>query len=169
MHLTPSFSFCLPIHWWWTWFKRSVFKGSVCVDIIWITRCDKDSGEQTTWIKQRFSQRYAYVECQLNSDQALRLLCLKGHVRARDSTLWRYRWQEATEFLCTKTPLLEEVQQPKKSPKTPGNALSNALLKWCFQNCAADTVKKKTALHAIFWNRVSRGFNELIDDCFYYL
>jgi len=30
--------------------------------------------------------------------------------------------------LSTKTPLLEEVQQPKKSPKSPGNALSNKLL-----------------------------------------
>jgi len=26
------------------------------------------------------------VGCQLNSDQALRLICLKGHVRVRDST-----------------------------------------------------------------------------------
>jgi hypothetical protein len=44
------------------------------------------------------------VGCQLNSDQALRLLSLKGHVRARDSTLWRYHWKEAGEFLCTKIP-----------------------------------------------------------------
>jgi len=48
---------------------------------------DRESGEQTTWIKQSLPQRYVCVGCQLNSDQALRLLCLKGHVRARESTL----------------------------------------------------------------------------------
>jgi len=37
--------------------------------------------------KQSLSQRYLSVGCQLNSDQALRLLCLKGHVRARGLTL----------------------------------------------------------------------------------
>jgi len=57
--------------------------------MIWITRRDFDSGEQTTWIKQSLPQRHISVGYQLNSDQALRLRCLKGHVRARDSTLWR--------------------------------------------------------------------------------
>jgi len=38
-------------------------------------------------------------------DRSLRLLGLKGHVRARGSTLWRHCWQEASEFLCTETPL----------------------------------------------------------------
>jgi hypothetical protein len=76
--------------------------------------------------KQSLHRRYLCVGCQLNSDQALRLLCLKGHVRARGSTLWRNRWQEASEFLCTKTPLLEGVEQPKKWPPKPGNALSTS-------------------------------------------
>jgi len=26
MHLIWSSLFCLPIHWWWTWFKRSVYE-----------------------------------------------------------------------------------------------------------------------------------------------
>jgi len=52
---------------------------------------------------------------QLYSDQVLRLLCLKVHVRVRDSTLWRYCWQEARKFLCTKIPLFEGVEQPKNS------------------------------------------------------
>ena len=95
MHLIWSFLFCLPIHWWWKWFKRSVYE-SASDDIIWVTRRDRDSGEQTTWMKQSLPQRYVCVGCQLNSDKALRLSCLKWHIRARDSTLW----QEASEFFC---------------------------------------------------------------------
>ena len=76
----------------------------------WDTRRDCDGGEQTTWIKQIIPQRYVCVGFQFNSDQALRLLCLKGHVRARGSTLWRDIWQEASEFLRTKTHLLEGVK-----------------------------------------------------------
>jgi len=45
---------------------------------------------------------------------------------------------------------LERDEQPKISPKKPGNVLSDALLMSCFQNFAADAAKKKTA---------SRGFN----------
>jgi len=120
--------------------SREVFKRSASVDMIWLglTRRDRDSGEQTTWIKQSPPQRYVCVGCQLNSDPALRLLCVKGHVRARDSTMWWYPWQEASEFLCTKIDLLGGVEQPKKSPNNPGNALSDALLMSRFQNFAAN-------------------------------
>jgi len=45
--------------------------------------------------------------------------------------------------LCTKTPLFEGVEQPKKWPKKPGNALSDALRMSCFQNVAADAEKIK--------------------------
>ena len=38
-------------------------------------------------LDQTESPRYVCVGCQLNSDQALRLFCLKGHVRACGSTL----------------------------------------------------------------------------------
>jgi len=126
MNLIASFSFCLPVHWWWKWFKRSVWR-SASVDIIWVTRHDRDSGEQLTWIKQSLPQRYVCVGCQLNkrressqrnyyvisprviikaiiiSDQARRLLCLKEHIRARDWTLWQYRWQEVNKYWSTKT------------------------------------------------------------------
>jgi len=37
---------------------------------------------------------------------------------------------------------LEGVEQPKMSPKKPGNALSGALLMSRFQNVAADAAKK---------------------------
>jgi len=40
---------------------------------------------------------------------------------------------------------LEGVEQPKKSPKNPGNALSDALLISRFQNFAADATKKNPA------------------------
>jgi len=44
----------------------------------------------------------------------------------------------------------EGVEQPKTSPKTPGNALSDALLMSSFKNFAAVTANKKTALRAVF-------------------
>jgi len=96
----------------------------------WVTRIDRDSVNQTTWISQILPQRYVCVGCQLNSDQAFRLLCLKGHVRALDSTLWRYRWQEASDFLCTKIPLLEGVEQRKNRGKIKKCSLQRAP-DWC--------------------------------------
>ena len=69
----------------------------------------------TNWGKtESFLQRYVCVGCQLNSDQAPRLLCVKVHVSSRSSTLWRHRWQEKNEFLCAKTLLLKEFSNPKK-------------------------------------------------------
>jgi len=101
--------------------SREAFKTSASVDMtwIWVTRRDRDSGEQTTWIKQSLPQRYVYVGWQLNSDQALRLHCLtrKGHFRARDSTLWRYRWQEPSKFLCTKIPVFGGSRATKQIAK----------------------------------------------------
>jgi len=47
-----------------------------------------------------------------------------------------------------KKPFLEGVEQPKKSPKNSGNALSDALLMLSFQKIAADA-ETKTALHAV--------------------
>ena len=49
---------------------------------------------------------------------------------------------------------LEGVEQPKISPKNPGNAFSDALLMSRFQNFVADAAKK---------NRAPRGFNQLIN------
>jgi len=45
---------------------------------------------------------------------------------------------------------LEGLQQPKRSLKTPGNALSDVLLMSRFQNFAADTAKKKPSPDGIF-------------------
>jgi len=57
---------------------------------------------------------------------------------------------------------LEGFEQPKISPKKPGNAFSDAVLMSCFQNFAADAAnaaKKKSVLRVDFYNRASRGFN----------
>ena len=54
---------------------------------------------------------------------------------------------------------LEGVEQPETSPKTPGNALSDALLTSPFQDFAPDAANRRNALRAVFWNRASRGFN----------
>ena len=45
---------------------------------------------------------------------------------------------------------LEGVEQPKISPKTPGNAFSDALLLSRFQNFAADAAKKKNRASHFF-------------------
>jgi len=99
--------------------SREAFKRSASLDILGVTRRGCDSGEQTTWIKPSLPHMYVCVGCQLNSNQALRLLCLKGHVRACDSTLWWYRRREATEFLCTQTPLWRKFNNNKNRPKPP--------------------------------------------------
>jgi len=150
--------------------SREAFKSSTCVDIIWVTQRDRDSGEQTTCIKQSLPQRYVRVGCQGKSDQELRLLSLKGHVRSRDSTLWRYRWQEGSEFLCTKLLLFGGRWAAKKSPKNPGNVLSDALLMSRFHNLAADAARKKTARFpktcVVSINELNRLRPKILKSCF---
>ena len=91
-------------------------------------------------------------------DQALRLLCLKGHVRSRGSTLWRHCWQEVNEFWCTKTPLFEGIEQPQMSPKKPWSTPSNVLQMSRFQNFTAD-VARKNRVPPDLWNRALHGFD----------
>ena len=66
--------------------------------------------------------------------QALRSPCLKGHVRARGSTLWRHHWQEASEFLCTKTPLFGAkniAKNPRKcSLRCATNVMFSRFRRW---------------------------------------
>ena len=74
--------------------KREAYKRFASVDIICVTRRDCDSGQQTTWIKQSLSIKYTRVECQLNSDQALRLLYLKKRVSAWVDADWFDQYSE---------------------------------------------------------------------------
>ena len=73
----------------------------------------------------------------------------------------------ACEFLCiTTTPrvnscVLKQLRlwgssATKKSPKTPGNAFTDALPMSSFQNFAADVAIKKTALLVFFWKLMTR-------------
>jgi len=99
--------------------NETIFKRSASVDIIRVSAGVTVTVEskQQIWTKQSLPQRYVCVGYQLSSDQALRLLYLKGHVRARGSTLWGHRWQEASEFLCNKTPLFGGIWATKKIAK----------------------------------------------------
>ena len=68
---------------------ETVFERSASVDIIRVSAGLNVTIEskQQIWTKQSLPKRHLCVGCLLNSDQALRSLCLKGHVRARGSTL----------------------------------------------------------------------------------
>jgi len=50
---------------------------------------------------------------------------------------------DQTNSCVLKNIFLEEVEQPKISPKSPGNTFSDALLMSRFENLEDDTAKKK--------------------------
>jgi len=128
-------------------------KALLLIYLIWDIRRDRDSVEQTTSIKQILPQTYVCVGCQLNSDEALRILCLKGHVKVRDLTRWRYRWQEASKYFCIKTPLEESWATKKIAQKSRKYSL---LLISRFQNFAAYAAENKTALRTVLINELIR-------------
>ena len=68
---------------------ETVFERSASVDIIRVSAgvIVTVESKQQALTKQSLPQRYLCVGCQLKSDQAIRSLCFKGHVRARGSTL----------------------------------------------------------------------------------
>jgi len=69
---------------------------------------------------ESLSQRCVCVGCQLNGDQALNLLCLKGHVRDVTRRCDGTSWQEARKLFCIKITLLfepEGFQQQKNRQK----------------------------------------------------
>ena len=68
---------------------ETVFERSASVDIIRVSAGVTVTVEskQQAWTKQSLPQRYLCVGCQLKRDQAIKSLCLIGHVRARGSTL----------------------------------------------------------------------------------
>jgi len=119
---------------------ETIFERSVSVDIIRVSAGVTMTVEskQQAWTNQSLPQRYLCVGCQLKSDQAIRSLCLKGHVRRCDDTVDKKR----VNSCVLKHFFLERVEQPKISPKKPGNAFSDALLMSRFQKFAADAAKK---------------------------
>jgi len=115
--------------------------------------------KQQTWTKQSLPQRYFCVGCPIKSDQAIRSLGLKGHVRALGSTLWRHRWQEASEFFCTKTPLFGESWATKNIAKKTRKCFLRRATNVTFSKFRGWRRKKKTTQSAVFQNRASSGFN----------
>jgi len=91
--------------------------------------------------------------------------CVEVATSCRQEVATRNPWQERVNYCVLKHLFLEGVEQPKISPKRPGNALSDALLMSRFQNCAADAAKKKPhtarffkiALRAVLINWLIRG------------
>ena len=96
------------------------------------------------------------VGCQLKSDQAIKSLCLKGHVRARGSTLWRHRWQEASEILCTNTPLFGESWATKNIAKKTRKCSLRRATNVMFSNFLGQKPRStrffETALRAVLIN-----------------
>jgi len=127
---------CLTIHWWRKWFELSILSDHTDINctkqLLRNRQITKPLSNQISWDTNRttpFQFQNSFKETMYSRGnaspkayrfwnwQALRLLCLKGHDRVRGSTLWRHRWQEASEFLCSKTPFVEGVEQPKISHK----------------------------------------------------
>jgi len=119
--------------------QSSSFAGSSMCSNIFLRFVTVESKQRVwqTWTEQSLHHRYACVGFQLNSDRALRLIFLNGHVRARSSMLWQHRWQEASEFLCTKTPIFGGIWATQKITETPRKCFSNALITSRFQDFAA--------------------------------
>ena len=89
--------------------------------------------------------------------QAIKSLRLKGHVRARGSTLWRHRSQEASEFLCTKTPLVGESWAKKNIAQNPRKCTLRRAINVMFSKFRGWRRKKKnTALRAVWINSLIR-------------
>ena len=131
---------------------QTVFDWSASVDIIQVSAGVTVMVEikRQTWTKQSLPERHLCVGCPIKSDGAIRSLCLKGHVRARGSTLWRHRWQEVSEFFCTKKPLLGESWATKYiGKKTRKCSLWRAtkVMFWKFRGWRR---AKKTALREVF-------------------
>jgi len=65
----------------------------------------------------------ACVGCQLNSDQALRLICLKGHVRARGLTLRATPVDKKRLIFCVLKHFFFEGVRQQKNRQTPPEML----------------------------------------------
>jgi len=86
------------IYWWWKWIEPAILNDhndTICSNQ-WLRKCQTTNllSNKTSWDANCTTPFHG-------------------------SMLWWYRRQEASEFLCTKTPLLEGAEQPNKSPKTP--------------------------------------------------
>jgi len=121
------------------------------------------SGANCFLKNESLNQRCACVGHPLNSDQALRSLCLKGHVRVHIRHCDDTSWQEASEFLCIKTPLfLREFSNKTISKKTRKCALRRAN-NVMFSKFRGWATKTNFAFRAVFRIRTRRSFNYLMN------
>jgi len=124
-----NFLFYLPIQLWWNE-SRDVFKKGASVDTIlshsdWPWQCepnnlDKPDSPSKVCMCGMSTQQWPSIQITLFE-------------RTRQSAwldAWRYRWQEASDFLCTKIPLLEGVEQRKNRGKIQKCSLQRAP-DWC--------------------------------------
>jgi len=118
--------------------------------------------------KQYLRNNVQQGECLTQSLQiwiwpSTQITLLKGHVRVRGSTLWLHRWYEASEFLCTKTPVFGGSWATKNIAKNPRKCSLRRATNVTFSKFRGWRRKKETALRAVFWNCASRSFNQLIN------
>jgi len=132
-------------------------KRSASIDKIWVTRRDRDGGEQTALKKQRVSLRSVYVwdvnsKVSKHSDYFVWKETSERVTRRWDDT----SWQKASEFSCIKTPpFLREISN-KKIAKTPQ--------KFSLPGRRATNVRfsKFRGWHCQNKNCAQRGFNSLM-------
>jgi len=144
--------------------------GSASFDIIRVSAGVTVESKQQAITKRSLPQRYLCVGCQLKSDQAIRSLCLKGHVSSRGSTLWRHRCQEASEFFYTKLPLFGDSWATQNIAKNPRKRFLRRATNVMFSKICRWRCKKKprfawffeTALRAVLIHQL------ISEDCFYH-
>ena len=79
-------------------FKSSTFIDIIPIDLAWPWPWSANDFEKTGSLPQMC----VCVGCELNSDPALRFLCLKGHVRTRGLTLWRHQLTRSERIFVKK-------------------------------------------------------------------
>ena len=147
------------------WLKR--FYWQSLSDLAWPWRWRANSFAKT----ESLLHRCVCVGCQLNSDQALRLLCLKGHVRARGSMLWRHQWTTSEWILVYSNTSLRESSNQNKCPKTREklSPTRNQCHVVKFSRMAPQNQNRgflETAFHAVLINyRIDLGPN-ILKSCF---
>ena len=162
MHLIWSFLFCLPIHWWWKWFQLQYW---VIITTQFVPKSNWESVKQQTFCQIK-PLEIQIAQHHFNSKTVYKKQRTTGgmpHPKPTDLDMTKHSdyfvWKDTSERVvprCDDTVdkervnscvlkhlFLERVEQPKISPKKPGNALSDVLLVSRFKNFAADAAKKK--------------------------
>ena len=106
-------------------------------------RRDHDGGEQTTSLDKSESPSKVFM-CGVSTQKWPRNQ-ITMFERTR-STLWRHRWQEASEFLCTKTLLFGESWTTKNIAKKTRKCFLRRATNVTFSKICGRRCKKKPVL-----------------------